>query len=175
MTKRNKKPLFKRDDKFLSKDDMIVRGLPIKRGTVKTTAEWCEVLQFAEEYFFQVYKKRFKPFALEPEDLKKRRSPKKITNIQIDSPDKKLIGAKVIYVDSSNQDCSGVLIDRVKRMHYKDEDDKETFVSGYLVKDDKLKITRRGDFIMLGGKFPRLTKKDSKARIKEIQRLLLAI
>ena len=51
----------------------------------------------------------------------------------------------------------------------------EKGVTAIEVEDDKLKITRRGDFIMLGGKFPRLTKKDSKARIKEIQRLLLAI
>jgi hypothetical protein len=29
--------------------------------------------------------------------------------------------------------------------------------------------------VTLGGKFPRLTKKESKARLKEIKRLLLAI
>jgi transcription-repair coupling factor (superfamily II helicase) len=43
------------------------------------------------------------------------------------------------------------------------------------VEDDKLKITRRGDFVQLGGKFPRLTKKEAKARLKEIKRLLLAL
>jgi len=43
------------------------------------------------------------------------------------------------------------------------------------VKEDKLMLTRHGDFITLGGKFPRLTKKDAKARLKEIKRLLLAI
>jgi transcription-repair coupling factor (superfamily II helicase) len=43
------------------------------------------------------------------------------------------------------------------------------------VKDDKLMLTRHGDFITLGGKFPRLTKNESKARLKEIKRLLLAI
>jgi transcription-repair coupling factor (superfamily II helicase) len=43
------------------------------------------------------------------------------------------------------------------------------------VEADKLKITRHGDFIQLGGKFPRLTKKEAKARLKEIKRLLLAI
>ncbi|MEI8288982.1 MAG: transcription-repair coupling factor [Verrucomicrobiota bacterium] len=43
------------------------------------------------------------------------------------------------------------------------------------VEEDKLKITRHGDFIQLGGKFPRLTKKEPKARIKEIKRILLAI
>jgi transcription-repair coupling factor (superfamily II helicase) len=43
------------------------------------------------------------------------------------------------------------------------------------VEEDKLKLTRAGDFITLGGKFPRLTKKETKARLKEIKRLLLAI
>ncbi|MGH7992902.1 MAG: transcription-repair coupling factor, partial [Limisphaerales bacterium] len=43
------------------------------------------------------------------------------------------------------------------------------------VKDDKLMLTRHGDFITLGGKFPRLTKKDAPARLKEIKKLLLAI
>ncbi len=43
------------------------------------------------------------------------------------------------------------------------------------VKDDKLMLTRHGDFITLGGKFPRLTKKQIGARLKEIKKLLLAI
>ena len=43
------------------------------------------------------------------------------------------------------------------------------------VKEDKLMLTRQGDFITLGGKFPRLTKKDPKARLKEIKKLLLAL
>jgi transcription-repair coupling factor (superfamily II helicase) len=43
------------------------------------------------------------------------------------------------------------------------------------VEADKLKLTRHGDFIQFGGKFPRLTKKEAKARLKEIKRLLLAI
>lgn len=43
------------------------------------------------------------------------------------------------------------------------------------VKEDKLMLTRHGDLITLGGKFPRLTKKDAKARLKEIKKLLLAI
>jgi transcription-repair coupling factor (superfamily II helicase) len=43
------------------------------------------------------------------------------------------------------------------------------------VKDNKLMLTRHGDFITLGGKFPRLTKKQASARLKEIKRLLLAI
>jgi transcription-repair coupling factor (superfamily II helicase) len=51
----------------------------------------------------------------------------------------------------------------------------EKAVTAVEVEIDKLKLTRAGDFITLGGKFPRLTKKDSKARLKEIKRLLLAI
>jgi transcription-repair coupling factor (superfamily II helicase) len=51
----------------------------------------------------------------------------------------------------------------------------EKAVTAIEVDDDKLMLTRHGDFITLGGKFPRLTKKDAKARLKEIKRLLLAI
>ncbi|HUC84125.1 MAG TPA: transcription-repair coupling factor, partial [Candidatus Acidoferrales bacterium] len=43
------------------------------------------------------------------------------------------------------------------------------------VEEDKLRLVRGGDFITLGGKFPRLTKTGAKARLKEIKRLLLAI
>jgi transcription-repair coupling factor (superfamily II helicase) len=43
------------------------------------------------------------------------------------------------------------------------------------VKEDKLMLTRQGDFITLSGKFPRLTKKDVKGRLKEIKKLLLAL
>jgi transcription-repair coupling factor (superfamily II helicase) len=51
----------------------------------------------------------------------------------------------------------------------------EKGVTAIEVEEDKLKITRHGDFIQLGGKFPRLTKKEAKARLKEIKRLLLAV
>ena len=51
----------------------------------------------------------------------------------------------------------------------------EKSVTAIEVKDDKLMLTRHGDFITLGGKFPRLTKKDATARLKEIKKLLLAI
>ena len=51
----------------------------------------------------------------------------------------------------------------------------EKGVTGIEVEEDKLKLTRYGDFIQLGGKFPCLTKKEPQARIKEIKRLLLAI
>jgi transcription-repair coupling factor (superfamily II helicase) len=43
------------------------------------------------------------------------------------------------------------------------------------VKEDKLMLTRHGDCITLGGKFPRLTKKQAGARLKEIKKLLLAL
>jgi transcription-repair coupling factor (superfamily II helicase) len=51
----------------------------------------------------------------------------------------------------------------------------EKSVTAIEVEEDKLKITRHNDFITLGGKFPRLTKKEAKARLKEIKRVLLAI
>jgi transcription-repair coupling factor (superfamily II helicase) len=51
----------------------------------------------------------------------------------------------------------------------------EKSVTTIEVEEDKLKITRHNDFITLGGKFPRLTKKDAKGRLKEIKRLLLAL
>jgi len=51
----------------------------------------------------------------------------------------------------------------------------EKAVTAIEVGEEKLKLTRHGDFITLGGKFPRLTKKEAKARLKEIKRLLLAI
>jgi hypothetical protein len=36
-------------------------------------------------------------------------------------------------------------------------------------------LTRHGDFIALGGKFPRWSRKDAEARLKEIKKLLLVI
>ena len=43
------------------------------------------------------------------------------------------------------------------------------------VEGDKLKLTRHGDFVQIGGKFPRLTKKTPDAKLKEIRRFLQAI
>jgi transcription-repair coupling factor (superfamily II helicase) len=51
----------------------------------------------------------------------------------------------------------------------------EKSVTAIEVSNDKLMLTRSGDYITLGGKFPRLTKKDAKARLKEIKKLLLAL
>jgi transcription-repair coupling factor (superfamily II helicase) len=43
------------------------------------------------------------------------------------------------------------------------------------VKRDKLILTRRGDLVLVGGMFPRLTQKGAEARLREIRKLLLAI
>jgi transcription-repair coupling factor len=51
----------------------------------------------------------------------------------------------------------------------------ERGVTAIETKDDKLMLTRRGDYLMFGGKFPRLVKKDPKARLGEIKKLLLAL
>jgi transcription-repair coupling factor (superfamily II helicase) len=51
----------------------------------------------------------------------------------------------------------------------------EKAVTSIEVKEDRLMMKRRGDYIMLDGKFPRLTKKETKARLKEIKRVVLAI
>ena len=51
----------------------------------------------------------------------------------------------------------------------------EKGVTNIEVESDKLKITRHNDYITFGGKFPRLSKKDAKGRLKEIKRLLLAV
>ncbi|MDE3066596.1 MAG: transcription-repair coupling factor [Verrucomicrobiota bacterium] len=51
----------------------------------------------------------------------------------------------------------------------------EKSVTAIEAQEDKLMLTRHGDFITLGGKFPRLTKKDARARLREIKKLLLAI
>ena len=51
----------------------------------------------------------------------------------------------------------------------------EKSVTSIEVDADKLKLVQRGDLFMVGGKFPRLTKKDAKARVREIKKLLLAL
>lgn len=50
----------------------------------------------------------------------------------------------------------------------------EKSVTDIEFQEDKLMLTRNGDFITPGGKLPRLTKKDAKGRLKEIKKLLLA-
>jgi transcription-repair coupling factor (superfamily II helicase) len=48
-------------------------------------------------------------------------------------------------------------------------------VSVIEVKDDRLMLTRNDDYIMVGSKFPRLTKKEAAGRLKEIKKLLMAL
>ena len=42
-------------------------------------------------------------------------------------------------------------------------------------KEDRLMLTRNNDFITLGGKFPRMTKKEPAARLKEIRKLMMVL
>jgi transcription-repair coupling factor (superfamily II helicase) len=51
----------------------------------------------------------------------------------------------------------------------------ERNITSVEVKEDKVMLTRNRDFITLGGKFPRLTKKNAEGRLKEIKKLLLAL
>jgi transcription-repair coupling factor (superfamily II helicase) len=51
----------------------------------------------------------------------------------------------------------------------------ERGVSSIEVREDRLMLTRNGDYITLAGKFPRLTKKTAPARLKEIKKLLLTL
>ena len=43
------------------------------------------------------------------------------------------------------------------------------------VKESKVMLTRNNDYVMVGTKFPRLTKQTASARLKEIKKLLLAL
>jgi transcription-repair coupling factor (superfamily II helicase) len=51
----------------------------------------------------------------------------------------------------------------------------EKAISIIEVKEDRLMLTRNQDYIMVGSKFPRLTKIEPRARLKEIKKLLLAL
>ncbi|HMO66490.1 MAG TPA: helicase-related protein, partial [Verrucomicrobiota bacterium] len=48
-------------------------------------------------------------------------------------------------------------------------------VTAVETRDDKLMLTRNGDFVQYGGRFPRLAKKNPRDRLAEIRRLLQAI
>jgi transcription-repair coupling factor (superfamily II helicase) len=48
-------------------------------------------------------------------------------------------------------------------------------ISSIEVKEDRLMLTRNNDFIMVGSKFPRLTKTEPAARLKEVKKLLTAL
>lgn len=43
------------------------------------------------------------------------------------------------------------------------------------VKEDRIMLTRNNDLIMVGTKFPRLTKKDAPGKLKELRKLLSAL
>jgi transcription-repair coupling factor (superfamily II helicase) len=51
----------------------------------------------------------------------------------------------------------------------------ERGVSTIEVKEDRLMLMRQGDYLTVGGKFPRLTKSDARGKLREIRRLLLAL
>ena len=51
----------------------------------------------------------------------------------------------------------------------------ERGIASIEVKEDKLMLSRNNDYIMVGTKFPRLTKKDAGARLKEIKKLLMVL
>jgi transcription-repair coupling factor (superfamily II helicase) len=48
-------------------------------------------------------------------------------------------------------------------------------VTAIETQEEKIMITRLNDLVMAGGKFPRLTKTDPRARLKEIKQVLLAL
>ena len=51
----------------------------------------------------------------------------------------------------------------------------EKAISAIEVKEDRVMLTRNDDYIMVGSKFPRLTRKEVPARLKEVRKLLLAL
>jgi transcription-repair coupling factor (superfamily II helicase) len=51
----------------------------------------------------------------------------------------------------------------------------ERRVTGIEVVEDKVKLTRNGELFTVGGHFPRLAKRDARARLGEIKKLLLAL
>jgi len=48
-------------------------------------------------------------------------------------------------------------------------------ISEIEVRDNKVMLTRNGELMTLGGRFPRLTKAEPAARLKELRKLLMAI
>jgi transcription-repair coupling factor (superfamily II helicase) len=48
-------------------------------------------------------------------------------------------------------------------------------VSVIETQEDKLMLTHKNDFVMVGGKFPRLTKTSPRSRLEEIKKLVLAL
>ena len=48
-------------------------------------------------------------------------------------------------------------------------------ITGVEVKDDKLMLTRGGDFILIGGKFPRLAARGGTARLRETLKMIRSL
>jgi transcription-repair coupling factor (superfamily II helicase) len=48
-------------------------------------------------------------------------------------------------------------------------------VTSIETRDDKLMMKRHGDFIQVGGRFPRMTRKDARSRLREIRRFLASL
>jgi hypothetical protein len=42
-------------------------------------------------------------------------------------------------------------------------------------REDKLMLQRDGDYVMVGGRFPRLTRREARGRLNEIRKVLLAL
>ena len=51
----------------------------------------------------------------------------------------------------------------------------ERKVSAVETREDKVMLTRQGDYIIVGGKFPRLTRHDAKGKLKELRQLMRAL
>ncbi len=51
----------------------------------------------------------------------------------------------------------------------------ERGISAIEVKEDRLMLMRQGDYLMVGGKFPRLSRIDARGKLREIRRLLQAL
>jgi transcription-repair coupling factor (superfamily II helicase) len=51
----------------------------------------------------------------------------------------------------------------------------ERGIASIEVKEDRLMFMRHGDYLTVGGKFPRLEKRDARGKLREIRRLLLAL
>ena len=48
-------------------------------------------------------------------------------------------------------------------------------IAGVETKDDKLMIFRNGDYVMVGGKFPRLSRTGARARLQEVEKWILSL
>ena len=51
----------------------------------------------------------------------------------------------------------------------------ERGIASLEVKEDRLMLTRNADYIMVGSRFPRLTRTEAGARLREIKKFLAAL